>query len=291
MLVAWRFRQREKSFIQWFDPRAWIRFYLCFLISTLAFWDVRFLLPFFVISIFVLITSGVKWYEMKRAFLFIIGFVFFFSVLTFLTGRGGTEVYKTEHLIRQLKASFSIFGWTPTLNITVERAFFGVSQFVRVFSIAVMTILIPYSLNPALYGITFKGLGLPDNIAYAMDLTMRFIPTFGRDFQLTMDAQRARGYELEKIKGGLIEQVRKLGPLMVPVTIHAIIGSEDIIDAMDLRAFGVGPRTWLDQLTYHRRDHILVAVGLVILLLSLSAGFFGLGNFWVPPALVKLVGG
>ena len=36
--------------------------------------------------------------------------------------------------------------------------------------------------------------------------------------------------------------MRKLGPLIVPVTIHAIIGSEDIIDAMDLRAFGVGPR-------------------------------------------------
>ena len=291
MLVAWRFRQRENSFIQWFDPRAWIRFYLCFLISTLAFWDVRFLLPFFFISIFVLITSGVKWFEMKRAFLFIVGFVFFFAFLTFLTGRGGTEVYKTEHLIRQLKAPFAIFGWTPTLDITVERAFFGVSQFVRVFSIAIMTILIPYSLNPALYGITFKGLGLPDNISYAMDLTMRFIPTFGRDFQLTMDAQRARGYELEKISGGLIAQVRKLGPLMVPVTIHAIIGSEDIIDAMDLRAFGVGPRTWLDQLTYHRRDHILVAVGVLILLFSLAAGFWGLGAFWVPPALLKLAGG
>jgi len=291
MLVAWRYRKRENSFIQWFDPRAWIVFYLCFLVSTLAFWDVRFLLPFFIISIFVLATSGVKWYEMKRAFLFIIGFVFFFALLTFLTGRGGTELYKTEHLIRQLKAPFAIFGWTPTLDITVERAFFAVSQFVRVFSIAVMTILIPYSLNPALYGITFKGLGLPDNIAYAMDLTMRFIPTFGRDFQLTMDAQRARGYELEKISGGLIAQVRKLGPLMVPVTIHAIIGSEDIIDAMDLRAFGVGPRTWLDQLTYHCRDRILVAVGVLILLVSLGVGFFGLGGFWVPPALLKLAGG
>ena len=291
MLVAWRFRQRENSFIQWFDPRAWIRFYLCFLVSTLAFWDVRFLLPFFFISIFVLATSGVKWFEMKRAFLFIVGFVFFFAILTFLTGRGGTEVYKTEHLIRQLKAPFAILGWTPTLDITVERAFFGVSQFVRVFSIAIMTILIPYSLNPALYGITFKGLGLPDNIAYAMDLTMRFIPTFGRDFQLTMDAQRARGYELEKINGGLIEQVRKLGPLMVPVTIHAIIGSEDIIDAMDLRAFGVGPRTWLDQLTYHRRDYILTAIGVLILLASLAAGFWGLGTFWVPPALIKMFGG
>ena len=120
-----------------------------------------------------------------------------------------------------------------------------------------MTIMIPYSLNPALYGITFKGLGMPDKFAYAMDLTMRFIPTFGRDFQLTMDAQRARGYELEKISGGLIEQVRKMGPIFVPVIIHAIIGSEDIIDAMDLRAFGVGPRTWIDVLAAgYKRPHL-----------------------------------
>jgi energy-coupling factor transport system permease protein len=290
MLVAWRYRRRPQSLIQSFDPRAWIIFYLCFLFSTLAFWDVRPLLFFFAIAVIVLLTSGVRWQEMRRAFVFIVGFVFFFALLTFLTGRGGTEVYKEEHLIRQLKASLSILGWTPTLNITVERAFFGVSQFVRVFSIATMTILIPYSLNPAVYGVTFKGLGLPDSIAYAMDLTMRFIPTFGRDFQLTMDAQRARGYELEKISGGLIQQVRKLGPLMVPVTIHAIIGSEDIIDAMDLRAFGVGPRTWLDKLTYVSRDRILIGLGILIFVASLAAGFIGFGKFWVPPELIRLTG-
>lgn len=176
----------------------------------------------------------------------------------------------------------------PVLKVTVERAFFAVSQLVRVSSIAVMTILIPYSLNPALYGITFKGLGLPDKFAYAMDLTMRFVPTFGRDFQLTMDAQRARGYELEKISGGLIAQVRKLGPIFVPVTIHAIIGSEDIIDAMDLRAFGVGPRTWLDVLTYQLRDRILIAVGVLILIVSIVLGIMGYGKFWVPEALIQM---
>jgi energy-coupling factor transport system permease protein len=290
MLVAWRYRPR-KSFIQSFDPRAWIIFFLCFMFSTLAFWDVRFLLPFFIIALFVLFTSGVKWHEVRRAFLFIIGFITFFALLTFLTGRGGEEVYKQEHLIRQFTAPFSLFGWTPTLKITVERAFFAVSQFVRVVSIAIMTILIPYSLDPALYGITFKGLGLPDKLAYAMDLTMRFVPTFGRDFQLTMDAQRARGYELEKIKGGLIEQVRKLGPIFVPVTIHAIISSEDIIDAMDLRAFGVGPRTWLQVLQRNLRDHILIWVGVVMVAVSFSLAFFGLGKFWVPEALIRLVGG
>jgi energy-coupling factor transport system permease protein len=198
------------------------------------------------------------------------------------------EVYAKEHLIRQFKASFSILGWTPSLDITIERVFFSVSQLVRVASMAIMTILIPYSLNPALYGITFKGLGMSDKFAYAMDLTMRFIPTFGRDFQLTMDAQRARGYELEKISGGLIAQVRKLGPIFVPVTIHAIIGSEDIIDAMDLRAFGVGPRTWLDVLTYQMRDRILIAFGVLILIASIVIGFMGFGAFWVPEALIQM---
>jgi energy-coupling factor transport system permease protein len=290
MLVAWRYCKR-KSFIQSFDPRAWIIFYICYLASTLFFWDARFLLPLMAIAVFVLLTSGVKWHEMWRAFLFIIGFVFFFAFFTFLTGRGGLEVYAQEHLVRRFEAPFSLLGWRPVLNITVERAFFAVSQLMRVFSLAVMTILIPYSLNPAHYGITFRGLGLPDKIAYAMDLTMRFIPTFGRDFQLTRDAQRARGYELEKISGGLIEQVRKLGPLMVPVTIHAISGSEDIIDAMDLRAFGVGPRTWLEQLTYRRRDYILIAAGVLLLVVSLGLSLLGYGTFWVPEALIRAVGG
>ena len=290
MLVTWRYRKR-KSLIQWFDSRAWIMFYFCFLVGSVFFWDLRYLSFFFVIAMVVLLTSGVAWKEMRRAFLFIIGFIFIYTFLTFLTGRGGEEAYTQEHLISKLAAPFTIFGWRPTLTITIERSFFAVCQWVRVFSIAVMTILIPYTLNPSLYGITFRGLGFPDKFAYAMDLAMRFIPTFGRDFQLTMDAQRARGYELEKITGGLLAQVRKLGPIFVPVTIHAVIGSEDIIDAMDLRAFGIGPRTWLEVLTYHTRDRILIAFGVILLLGSILARVLGVGGFWVPQALIHLVGG
>lgn len=285
MLVTWRYRER-KSFIQSFDPRAWLIFYACFIAATLFFWDFRYLSFLAAIALFVVLTSGITWQESRRAWLFIGGFVLFFAFFTFLTGRGGIEVYTQEHLIRRLSAPITIFGWRPQIDITIERSFFALSQMLRVFSLASMTILVPYSLNPALYGVTFRGLGLPDKIAYAMDLTMRFIPTFGRDFQLTLDAQRARGYELENPRGGLIEQVRKMAPLIVPVTIHAIIGSEDIIDAMDLRAFGIGPRTWLDELHYQRRDRILIAVGITILLVSVPLSLFGFGKFWVPPSLI-----
>lgn len=282
MLVTWRYRKR-KSLIQSFDPRAWLIFFGCFMASSVLFWDLRFLAPLLIIALVVVLTSGIKWREMYRAWLFLGGFIVFFSLLTFLTGRGGMEFYTEEHTITSLSAPFTIFGWRPTLNITVERTFYALSQLVRVFSLASMTILIPYSLNPAHYGITFRGLGLPDKIAYAMELTMRFIPTLGRDFQLTLDAQRARGYEIEKLRGGPIAQVRKLAPLIVPVTIHAIVGSEDIIDAMDLRAFGIGPRTWLEQLHYRRRDYVLIALAALLLIVSMILSLFGgYGQLWVP---------
>lgn len=289
MLVTWRYRPR-KSLVQFFDPRAWLIFFACYLACTVLFWDVRFLLVLFAVAMLVVLTSGIKFSEMRRAWLFIGGFVIFFSLLTFLTGRGGIELYTEEHLITRLEAGFTLFGWRPTLDITAEKTMFSVSMFVRVFSLASMTILIPYSLNPAHYGIIFRGLGLPDKVAYGMDLTMRFIPSFGRDFMLTRDAQRARGYELEKISGGLFAQVRKLAPLIVPVTIHAIVSSEDIIDAMDLRAFGVGRRTWLEQLRYRTRDRLLIAFGVILLLTSITLSLFGIGKFWVPQFLLAMAG-
>lgn len=287
MLVTWRYKER-KSLIQWFDPRAWIIFFLCYMVATLCFWDFRFLLPLFGLTWLVILTSGIGWKEMKRAWLFIGGFILFFSFLTFLTGRGGLELYKTEHFIAKLAAHFTILGWRPTLSITPERIMYAASMLIRVFSLASMTILIPYSLNPALYGVTFRGLGMPDKIAYGMDLTMRFIPTFGRDFTLTLDAQKARGYEIEKLKGGLFAQVRKLAPLMVPVTIRAISASEDIIDAMDLRAFGTGKRTWVQKLKYHSKDYILILFGVMLMVTCLFLATRGYGQFWVPQFLLNL---
>jgi energy-coupling factor transport system permease protein len=289
MLVTWRYRDRN-SFIQRFDTRAWMIFYLCYLFSVLQFWDLRYLAFFFLIAVLSLILSRIQLREMYRALIFIGGFITVFTFLTFLTGRGGMEVYTEEHIINKISAPFSIFGWVPTLTITMERIFFAISQFFRVFSIAIMTIIIPYSMNPALYGVTFRGLGMPDKFAYAMDLTMRFIPTFGRDFQYTYDAQRARGYELENLRGGLIEQVRKMAPLIVPVTIHAIIGSEDIIDAMDLRAFGIGPRTWLIKLHYRYRDYFLIVFSVIMLVVSISLALFGFGKFFVPQGWIESLG-
>ena len=79
---------RVVNHLEGFDPRAWFAFFACFLVSTLMFWDLRYLLVFFLATLFFIFTSGVTWRESRRAWLFIGGFILVFTTLTFLTGKG-----------------------------------------------------------------------------------------------------------------------------------------------------------------------------------------------------------
>lgn len=283
MLIAWRYRERD-TIIQRLDPRARIIFMLAMLFSIIQFWDLRILLVFLGMAMLQFLLAKLTWRETRRAWILISIIILLMTTLTFLTGRGGVQdAYTEEHLIRRLgPLSLPIVGWRISLDITVEKTIFAISQFVRMYAITVMAITIPYTVNPSLYGVTFRGLGLPDKFAYAMDLAFRFVPTLARDFSITRDAQRARGYEVEKLSGGIIAQIRKLAPLLVPVTINAIVGAEDIIDAMDLRAFGVRPRTWVHKLTYARADKVLIAIGVLIFIASTVLSFMEIGRLWLP---------
>jgi len=237
--------------------------------------------------------ARLTWRETRRVWILISLIILFMTTLTFLTGRGGVaNAYHEEHLIRRLgPLSLPIVGWQLHLDITAEKAIFTLSQLARMYAITVLAIIIPYTVDPSLYGVTFRRLGLPDKFAYAMDLAFRFVPTLGRDFSITLDAQRARGYEVEKLSGGIVAQIRRLAPLLVPVTINAVVSAEDIIDAMDLRAFGVGPRTWVRQLTYRRADKALIVASILLFVGSTILAFMGIGRLWVPEVLLRLAGG
>jgi len=292
MLIAWRYRDRD-TIIQRLDPRARIIFMLATLFSVIQFWDLRIVLVFLGIALLQFGLAQLTWRETRRVWILISIIILVMTTLTFLTGRGGVQyAYHEEHLIRRVgPLSLPIVGWQISLNITAEKTIFAVSQLVRMYAITTLAVTIPYTVNPSLYGVTFRGLGLPDRFAYAMDLAFRFVPTLGRDFSITLDAQRARGYEVEKLAGGIIAQIRKLAPLIVPVTINSIVGAEDIIDAMDLRAFGIGPRTWVHRLSYQRRDRTLIAISVLIFVGSTVLSFLGIGHLWVPDVLLRLATG
>lgn len=284
MLVSVSYRPRG-SIIEKFDPRArWI-YSLLILFSIVLFWDIRFLFFFFLLSLGQYALTRLTWRETKRAWLLTTVIVASMVIVNTLITSSGTigSVMQGGHPILAFQIHIPLTDWVINFLLTIERLWFALAQALRVFAIALMFMIIPFTMDPRIYGVTFKGMGFPDRLAFTFDLAFRFIPTLARDFSVTLDAQRARGYEIERIKGGLIAQICKVAPLIVPVTMNSILTGEDVVNAMDLRCFGVRPRTWIETLQYHWYDYALIAFGVFLLAASLFVRYYlHIGDFWVP---------
>lgn len=290
MLVTWRYRLRN-SILEIFDPRARWFFSFFVLFSIVLFWDMRILLFFFFLVMGQYALTRLTWQETRRAWLFILFFiVIIVGVNTLISGRAGPlSVLQGTHTYWKKIWTIPLVNWHITINLTTEKMFFAMNQIIRMLSMAVLFLVIPYTIDPRTYGITFSGMGMPDRVAFTMDLAFRFVPTLARDFSVTLDAQRARGYEVEKLEGGVFAQIRKMAPLIVPVTMNAIVGGEDITNAMDLRCFGLRKRTWVLALNYKKHDLALIGFGLAIWITSLVLRYgFGLGEFWMPDWFLNL---
>ncbi len=295
MLVTWKYRLRD-TFIQRLDPRTRLIFMMSiiFAITLPDIWDYRIILPLFLLSLTLYLMAQIAWKDVKRAWLFIGVLVFFIVGLNgLLSGRGGpssvTDIVSPVFCLVPIKIPFTDIGWD--VPVTVSKLWFSLNQMTRMITMAILALPIPYTIAPNMYGTAFKRMGASDNVSFTMDLAFRFLPTFARDLMITMDAQRARGYEMDKLKGGLVARIQKLAPLLIPVVMQSTVTGEEVIDAMDLRAFGTAPRTWLKgpSLQYKRRDYMMLGLGVIILVACCVLKWgFGIGDFFVPDFFTNL---
>lgn len=109
-----------------------------------------------------------------------------------------------------------------------------------------------------------------NQITLVMSIALRFIPTIMDETTKITNAQRSRGMNFSK--GGLIQRIRRLNPIIVPLFTDAFKRAEELAVAMEARGYDPdSPRSHYRQLHWHRRDtttviiSILVTVGLVVL--------------------------
>jgi energy-coupling factor transport system permease protein len=263
------------------DPRVLVLALAAYVLAAVQVWDLRILAPMALAAFLYYRSAHIPWRSVRANWAYITFFISFIVLVnTVLTG-GELRGFKESEL--------HIYFRLPLLNtpISAEMAAYATAQLLRFGSMAAMGFPMAYAMAPGDIGPTFARLRVPYKFAYAIDLTFRFLPSLATDMQTTMDAQRIRGYEWDRVKGGPIGRLRKLGPLLVPVTMNAIVGAEDTIDAMDLRGFGTGRRTWLRQLAYGRIDWLVLggAIGLFVAITALS--LTGHTRLWVPDFIIR----
>ena len=111
-------------------------------------------------------------------------------------------------------------------------------------------------------------------IAMMMSIALRFIPTLMEETDKIMNAQKARGAQLDS--GNLRQRVKALIPVLIPLFISAFRRADELAMAMECRCYHGGEgRTRLKQLHMHRSDILIAVVAvLVFVAIGMSNLFF-----------------
>lgn len=265
------------------DPRVLILIVALFIFTVLQVWDIRYLLVLLLVSVVYYRAASIPWRHIRRNWSIAFVFIGMIVLVNMLFAGGATADVPLEeaHVIARLP----ILG----IPLSAESISLSVTLFLRYLSMATIGFPVAFAIAPSDFGIAFRRLGVPDKFAFGVDLTFRFLPSLATDFQTTVDAQRIRGFDWSAGKAGLLTRLRRSVPVVVPTVVNAIAGAEDTIDAMDLRAFGTGRRTWLRELRFDRADVMLLLAFVGLLALFTVLGFAGVtSDLYVFPFLLDL---
>ena len=127
------------------------------------------------------------------------------------------------------------------INVLAEggllRAFVYALRFLAIIS---STSLFFITTSPDELEQIMKWMRIPRDVVFAFVTAVRFIPVVLLDAFQIMDAQKARGLELEK--GNLLKRARNLVPILIPLVVNSVIRSGELAEAMESRGYGTIPK-------------------------------------------------
>jgi len=160
--------------------------------------------------------------------------------------------------------SLYFYGSYESLSVIVERALALTLRFmvlIESFSVFFLT------TSPDLLGLALEQSRVPYELCFAFTTAVRFVPVLAEEAQTIMDAQKARGLELEG--GNFVKKIRNYIPILIPLIVNAIRRSLELAETMESRAWGATQnRTNLYVLKMGRKDLYLVLFSFAILAVS-----------------------
>ncbi len=121
--------------------------------------------------------------------------------------------------------------------------------------------------SPDHLGLALQQSHVPYEFCFAFTTAVRFVPVLADEAQTIMDAQKARGLELER--GNLLKRIRNYIPILIPLIVNAIRRSLELAETMESRAWGASEkRTNLYALKMKRADYILALISIFMLLFA-----------------------
>ena len=218
--------------------------------------------------------------------IFIISVFLFHSVAgyavatLFLAGMITISQVPVKFIFKGLKAIFMILLITMVFNILLTPG--AVRMAIRLIYLVIGSSLMTLTTTPNQLTDGLEKSLRPLNkihvpvheIAMMMSIALRFIPILLEETDKIMKAQIARGADFEN--GNMIQKVKNMVPLLVPLFISAFRRANDLAMAMEARCYHGGDhRTQMKPLHYAKRDHVAYLV--LFVYLAVAIGFRVMG--------------
>ena len=164
------------------------------------------------------------------------------------------------------------------LSIYAEGVRYAVLMAVRVMALIAGTSLLTYTTSPIVLTDAIEQLLKPlgklhfpvHELAMMMSIALRFIPTLIEETDKIMNAQKARGAQLDT--GKMTDRVKALVPVLIPLFISAFRRADELAMAMECRCYRGGTgRTRLKVLRCEKQDYIDLAVCIACFAVILAA--------------------
>lgn len=230
--------RRVYSPIHNLDPRIKFIYVCAIFVIAIMFGELLPLIVLFIMQIPFVLLAGVKreWLRSMRGAVFLATIIFLTNfIFAYLGARGLGE--SLENAV----------AMTLRFIVLIES-----------FSIFFLT------TSPDHLGLALEQTRVPYEFTFAFTTAVRFVPVLAEEAQTIMDAQKARGLELER--GNFLKRIRNYIPILIPLIVSAIRRSLELAEAMESRAWGATKnRTNLYELRMHKGDFILIAITIGIL--------------------------
>ena len=249
-------------------------FFLLWSILAMMTFDTRILLAMAVLGVLAFPVSRTRLREVGFIFRLLLAFMALnLAAIYLFAPEQGVAVYGTRHVL---------LAGIGRYTVTAEQLFYELNVFLKYLIVAPVAIVLMVTTHPTEFASSLHRIGVPYSVAYAISLTLRYIPDVQREYQDISRSQQARGIELSK-RESLHRRLKGSAAILMPLVFSSLERIDVISHAMELRGFGKKKtRTWYSGRPFTRRDFAVLGVTAVLFVLGLLVTFADGSRFWSP---------
>lgn len=256
----------KDSFLHRLDPRSKIVFDLVLITSVFLVTDFYQYAVLGGVILFMIFASKVPLSHYMRglkALWILIALTAVFQIFSGTGGTGASGISGAGNVIFE-------FGFLKITNAAVNNTIFITLRLIFVILAASILTLTtsPIQLADGLEAL-MRMFRFPKEWAHdfsmMISIAFRFIPVLSIEAEHVMRAQLSRGARFDR--GGLIQRVKGMVPLLIPLFVGAVKMADELAIAMEARCYrGAEGRTKYKQLKMKSTDYIFIVSGAILIL-------------------------